>query len=87
MEEENATHAKRSGAYAAVSAVLSLIGLLGLFLGYFTDGSTAGYAIAGGAPILKGSLWGVTVEILRGSIGIPTVNAASGLAGVLPFAL
>ena len=75
----------KAAAYATVSALISLLGLGGLLIGYYTGGSPAGHAIAGGAPILKGSLLGVVLEIIRGSISAPKAVAAAGIAGYLPL--
>lgn len=83
---ENANE-KTNKIYAAVSAVFSLLGVLGLIIGYFTGGSPIGHAIAGGEPILKGSLMGVVIEICRGSIQMPSYNLSRGLSGFLPMTL
>ncbi len=78
---------RRAPVYAAVSALLSLIGVFGLLIGYYTGGSPVGYALAGGAPVLRGSLLGAVLEILRGSIPMPEIAAASSLAQILPLFL
>ena len=73
---------ERAAAYAAVSALLSLIGIGGLFLGYLYRGAPVGYAIAGGEPIMKGTLLGVALEVLQGSISMPKISSVF-LAGYL----
>ena len=76
----------KAAAYAAVSAIFSFLGLGGLLIGYYyAGGSPAGRLIAGGAPILKSSLLGVVLEVIRGSISAPEITAAAGIAGYLPF--
>lgn len=82
IKEEGAR--KRGAAYAAASAILSILGLMGLPAGYYMGGSAAGKVIAGGAPILRGSLLGVLIEVLRGSIEPPPIDRIAGLAGYLP---
>ena len=77
--------ALKAALYATVSALISLFGLCGLLIGYYTGGSPAGYAIAGGAPILRGSLLGVVFEVIRGSISAPKITTAAGIAGYLPL--
>ena len=72
--------------YASGSALLSLLGLVGILCGYFMN-AHAGNVIAGGEPILRGALVGVIIEIMRGSIALPYVDAGSGLAGYLPGTL
>ncbi len=86
-ERANFKPRKMSAFYAGISALLSVIGLLGLHLGLFTGGSSVGRTIAGGAPILRGSLMGVAIEIVRGSIGMPAVGSQTGLSGYLPLVL
>lgn len=78
---------KNGAVYAAVSALLSLFGLGGLFIGYFIDNAPVGTVIAGGEPILRGSLIGVLIEVLRGSITPPQIDVKLGLAGFLPLFL
>lgn len=78
---------RRGPVYAALCMLLSLFGLSGLFLGYYTGGSPVGYALAGGAPILRGSLLGVVIEVLRGSIPMPHMETFSSLFEVFPLFL
>lgn len=69
--------------YALSAALFSLIALFGLFLGYFTENAPLGNALAGGEPIMHGSLLGVLVEVFRGSISFPA-GEGSGLRAQLP---
>lgn len=69
---------------AVCSALYSAIAVGGLFLGYLIPG-TLGKTIAGGDPILHGSLLGAIIEIVRGSLKMPA--PAHGFAGVLPVIL
>lgn len=71
--------------YALCSAIYSVIALGGLFLGFFFRNAPLGRIIAGGEPIFHGSLFGVVVEIVRGSISMPAL--AHGFSGVLPVIL
>ncbi len=78
---------KTSKLYAAISGIFSLLGIGGLLIGYFTGMSPIGHAVAGGEPILKGALMGVVIEIMRGSIEMPSYNLSLGLSGFLPMML
>lgn len=78
---------KNCKVYAAFSGIFSLLGICGLLIGYFTGLAPIGHAIAGGEPILKGSLMGVVIEIMRGSISMPSYNLSYGLSGFLPMTL
>lgn len=71
--------------YALTAALFTLIGIGGLFLGFAFPASPVAYAIAGGTPIMEGSLFGVIIEIVRGSISFPALSG--GLSGALPAAL
>ncbi len=71
--------------YAAFCALFSSVAVLGLFFGFFIGHAPLGVILAGGEPILEGSLLGVMVEVLRGSISAPP--AGGGLAGGLSLAL
>lgn len=86
-DRENLLSHESGKIYAAVSTILSLVGLAGLLIGYFIGGSPSGHSIAGGTPVLRGSLMGVIIEIVRGSIPMPAVSPALGLVGYLPRAL
>lgn len=66
--------------YATISAAFTLIGVLGLFLGYVFSNAPLGNLLAGGEPILHGSLFGVLIEVFRGSIALPVYAGAVGLA-------
>lgn len=68
---------------AVCSALYSMIAVGGLFLGYLLPG-VFGKTVAGGQPILHGSLLGVIVESVRGSLKMPSLH---GPAGALPAAL
>lgn len=77
----------RAPVWATVSALFSLIGIFGLFIGYYTGHSPVGYALAGGEPILRGSFLGIALEIVRGSISMPQPDVAAGLAQLFPLVL
>lgn len=77
----------RSGVYAAVSLLVTLIGAGGLCLGYFLKESPVGHLIAGGAPIWGGSFTGAVIEVFQGSISFPTIMHGRGLSGYLPLSL
>lgn len=70
---------------AFLSALVSVLSLGGLFLGLLFRGSPFSSAVAGGEPVLRGSLFGLFMEIVRGSVRMPAL--AEGLRGVLPAVL
>lgn len=70
--------------YAVCCAVFSALAVMGLFLGASLH-APLGSLLAGGEPIMRGTLLGVIVEVLRGSIRVPDLG--SGLAGMLPLFL
>lgn len=87
-EKSDAVSDPRQGSallYALLSAGMALVGVAGLFIGYFLRGAPLGRILAGGEPILRGALLGVMIEALRGSLAAPAIG--SGLAGVLPRVL
>lgn len=71
--------------YFAASVFVSFVGIAGLILSYFWGISPAGCAIAGGEPILKGTLLGAFFEVFRGSANLPI--AKPSLSGILPLFL
>lgn len=77
----------RPALFAAASAGFSLIGLMGLFWGFFLGSGPAGEAVAFGEPILHGSFAGVVIEVLRGSIAPPDADLLHGLSGLIPLFL
>lgn len=71
--------------YAVCSALFSAVALGGLFVGFLFRGAPLGRIVAGGETAFRGSLFGLLVEIARGSVAPPAVGA--GLGGILPFVL
>ncbi len=67
--------------YGFFSALFTLLTLGGLFLGFLTDSTAIARAVADRPAIYSDSLFGVMVEVLRGSITAPAVRSA------LPFTL
>lgn len=78
--------APSSPLYLAGGALFALLALAGLLSGLLLP-SPLGRLLAGGEPILRGSLLGVIVEVVRGSIPLPPVTWDGGPAGVLPLLL
>lgn len=72
-------------AYGIISAIFSFIALGGLFGGYLTEFTAIGRVIADRNAIYSDSLFGLMVEILRGSIAAPAIG--EGGFNSLPFAL
>ena len=88
-DEQKENKSKKSGAsriYAFYSVIFCLIGAFGLFLGFFLKATPFGNTLAGGETILQGSLLGVIIEVVRGSIKMPSTDA-TGLIKVLPSLL
>lgn len=71
--------------YELCSVLVSVCAAGGMFLGFLFRGSPLGSMLAGGEPLMKGSLLGILVEVLRGSISLPA--AGEGLFGLLPAIL
>lgn len=71
--------------FALISAVFSEIAVFGLFFGYFLENAPLGRLLAGGEPILRGALFGVILEVFRGSIAPPA--GGTGLLAGLPYFL
>ncbi len=86
-ETEREEALRRAPVYGAFAALLTLIGAGGLLIGYYIGGSSLGFAVAGGATVLKGSLIGVVIEIVRGSIPMPMVFPLYRLSEVFPLFL
>lgn len=84
-EDESRAGAAGSFLYAVFGVMFAYIALFGLLVGFFVP-NNLGRLLAGGEPIMRGSLIGVLVELLRGSIPFPAAGGTS-LAAVLPFAL
>lgn len=74
-----------SSFYMICSALLSSIAVAGLFFGFLMRG-TVGSLIAGGHPILHGSYLGTIIEVVRGSIPLPTAEGQT-LSALLPVFL
>lgn len=91
--EESGAHEKgkrcvpaSSPLYLSASALFALLSLCGLFTGFFFQ-SPLGTLLAGGETIWGGSLFGILIEIARGSLPFPVPVWNAGLGGVLPAVL
>lgn len=82
-EKQRRALSASSPVYLLGGSLFAALALFGLFSGFFLD-APLGRLVAGGEPIFRGSLFGVIIEIVRGSIPLPAWE--SGLAG-LPFYL
>lgn len=87
QNDETREALRLSPVYAACAALLTLIGLGGLLIGYYTGRSPVGFSVAGGAPLFKGSLIGIAYEIMQGSIPMPSVGPLLKLSQAFPLFL
>lgn len=75
LEKRGAEEVRHPILFGLFSALIAAISVFGLFAGALFRGAPLGQIVAGGEPVLRGSLFGLLVEIVRGSVKAP----ASGL--------